>query len=312
MRRFDYTLAELKKMDLVDYLETLGYIPQKIKGNDYWYLSPLRQEKTASFKINRRLNLWYDHGIGEGGSLIDFVMAYFNCTVRELVSQVASRQNLKLSFERAQNGIQKEYPEKEGKIGILDARPIKSISLKEYLKLRKIPFEIAIQYCVEVDFKLYGKTYTTLGFKNNSGGYELRSPAFKGSSAPKTVTYLEGDGAELAVFEGLFSFLSYQTLKEQEGCRQTIFQSQGQPGFLILNSLSFFEKSRLIMESHGKVHLFLDRDEAGRKCTQKALLWSPNYQDQSGFYKRYKDLNDYLVQSYGVRQRPSLRKGKRV
>jgi len=31
----------------------------------YWYLSPLREEKEASFKVNRKKNVWYDHGIGK-------------------------------------------------------------------------------------------------------------------------------------------------------------------------------------------------------------------------------------------------------
>jgi len=63
---------EAKQIDLVDYLAALGHRPQKIRNKDYWYHSPLRDEKTASFKVNRSLNVWYDHGIGKGGNLIDF------------------------------------------------------------------------------------------------------------------------------------------------------------------------------------------------------------------------------------------------
>jgi hypothetical protein len=298
MGRFDFTLAELKKMDMVDYLKELGHDPQRIRGNDYWFLSPLRIEKTASFKVNRRLNVWYDHGIGKGGNLIDFAVAYFNCTVRELLHRLECGQNL--SFPPPNNRIQNESANRGEKIQILNTRPIRSAILKDYLTERKIPFEIACGYCVEVDFKLYGKTHTALGFQNNLGGYELRSPFFKGSNAPKSVTYLEGDEEELAVFEGLFSFLSYQTLKKKTSWRSCVPLSGVQPSLLILNSLSFFEKSRCKMESHQKVHLFLDCDEAGMKCAQKALLWSSKYHDQSGFYKRYKDLNEFLVQAHDV------------
>ncbi len=56
-------------MDMVEYLQKLGYQPQKIRNNDYWYLSPLRDEKTASFKVNRKLNAWYDFGLGQGGNI---------------------------------------------------------------------------------------------------------------------------------------------------------------------------------------------------------------------------------------------------
>jgi len=63
------TCEQANRMDLVDYLENLGHFPKKIKNNDYWYLSPFREEKTPSFKVNRKLNLWYDHGTGTGGRI---------------------------------------------------------------------------------------------------------------------------------------------------------------------------------------------------------------------------------------------------
>jgi len=50
-----FSIHEARQQDMVDYLQQLGYLPEKIRGNDYWYLSPLRNEKTPSFKVNRRL-----------------------------------------------------------------------------------------------------------------------------------------------------------------------------------------------------------------------------------------------------------------
>ena len=51
----------------------------------------------------------------------------------------------------------------------------------------------------------------------------------------------------IAVFEGFFDFLTYQT----------IHQNQTQPltDYLVLNSLAFFERSLLLMEKHQSVHL---------------------------------------------------------
>lgn len=65
-------LEKLKGIDLVAYLESLGFEPVRVRNNDYWYLSPLRNERTPSFKVNRKLNRWYDFGEGFGGSIIDF------------------------------------------------------------------------------------------------------------------------------------------------------------------------------------------------------------------------------------------------
>jgi hypothetical protein len=67
-----------------------------------------------------------------------------------------------------------------------------------------------------------------------------------------------------------------------------------QTNFLVLNSLSFFERSLLLMEKHQSIHLYLDQDEAGRKNTKQALKRSPNFKDESKLYKGYKDLNDWL------------------
>src|SRR5580765_8317906 len=79
-----------RQIDLVNYLESLDHHPQKVRGNDYWYLSPLRNEKTPSFKVNRKLNLWYDHGLGKGGNIIDFAVLYHNCTIGEFLQKVSS------------------------------------------------------------------------------------------------------------------------------------------------------------------------------------------------------------------------------
>jgi len=77
--------AEAKQIDLVDYLAALGHYPKKVRNADYWFLSPLREEKTPSLKVNRNMNAWYDHGIGKGGNLVDFGVLYFNCSVIEFL-----------------------------------------------------------------------------------------------------------------------------------------------------------------------------------------------------------------------------------
>jgi len=65
--------------------------------------------------------------------------------------------------------------------------------------------------------------------------------------------------------------------------------------FLILNSLSFFERSLLLMEKHQRIHLFLDHDNGGRKCTSLALKRSVKFTDESKLYKGYKDLNEWMM-----------------
>jgi len=305
---------EAKQIDLVDYLTALGHRPQKIRNKDYWYLSPLREEKTPSFKVNRSLNAWYDHGIGKGGNLIDFGIHYFNCSVSNFLEHLSEYQSPPISIfhqplpshhlpaSPPSFADEKRERVNEGKIIILEARPLAEISLLKYLEKRNIPLDIAEKFCKEIDFLLYGKTRTVIGFQNNAGGYELRNPHFKGSSSPKDVTFFEHNKEQVNVFEGFFNFLSHQVIYKQDSPQLT--------NFLVLNSLSFFQKQRERMEQHQQIHLFLDRDSAGIKFTQEALKWSGKYIDQSNTYKKYKDLNEYLIRQQEPRQRQSQQMGR--
>ena len=81
---------QANQIDLVDYLYLLGYQAQKIRSQDYWYLSPLREEKKASFKVNRKKNVWYDHGFGKGRNVIEFAVQFFNCNVSEALLKISS------------------------------------------------------------------------------------------------------------------------------------------------------------------------------------------------------------------------------
>jgi len=292
------TCGQAKKIDLVDYLTVLGYSPQKIRNSDYWYLSPLRDEKTASFKVDRKLNVWYDHAEGIGGDLIDFGTRYFKCSVRDLLKNLSQNPDQSFSFHQPlfansshsipQSFAGEKKEELESKIVISETRQIADKSLLRYLELRNIPLNIAHNFCREVDFLLYGKQYRAIGFQNNSGGYELRSADFKGSGSPKGVTFFDNNSTQIAVFEGFFNFLSFQSIASKKDGSLT--------NLLVLNSLSFFERSRHLMEKYEKINLYLDRDKAGLKFTQQALKWNESkYRDQSSLYQDYKDLNDWSM-----------------
>jgi hypothetical protein len=136
------------------------------------------------------------------------------------------------------------------KIVVQATRFLYANNLVEYLGKRQIPLEIASQYCQEVDFALYGKQHTVIGFPNNSGGYELRSESFKGSSSPKDTSFINNKKEQIAVFEGFFSFLSFCTINKSSTSPLT--------NSLILNSLSFLDKSWELMEKLQRVHLLLD------------------------------------------------------
>jgi hypothetical protein len=232
-------LENLKATDRVNFLYELGFQPAKIRGNDYWYSSPLRNERTPSFKVNRRLNKWFDHGLGKGGDLIDFGILYYNCSVGELLQKSCNDLALHRPFLHSSNQPPKQQ---ENKVRILDLKPLFSTPLFHYLSQRKIPSKIASAHCKEVVYDLGGKHYYAIGFENNSGGYELRNPFVKLSSSPKDFTLIDKGSKDILVFEGFSDMLSYLALYNKAG--------KGQQSIVILNSLSFFEKTRSILETH--------------------------------------------------------------
>ena len=71
-------ISKAKKISIVDYLEKKGYTHVKIRRGQYWYRSPLREEKTPSFVVNNNLLEWYDFGIAEGSDLIELGKRMYN------------------------------------------------------------------------------------------------------------------------------------------------------------------------------------------------------------------------------------------
>jgi CHC2 zinc finger len=179
---------ELKRIDLVSYLDSLGHQPKLIRNNDYWYHSPFREEKTPSFKVNRQRNVWFDHGTGQGGTIIDLGVRLFNCTYHELIEKLPYGKSIPTkSLETLQ--LKESVP--ENKIEVLSIVNLKAPELTNYLSGRAIYIEIAEQYCSEVDFRIGERIYKAIGFPNRSGGFELRNHWFKGSlEIPRNVTTL--------------------------------------------------------------------------------------------------------------------------
>ncbi|MDV7396981.1 CHC2 zinc finger domain-containing protein, partial [Arthrospira platensis SPKY1] len=71
-------LSDQKKEEIklaADIVEVVGrYVELKKKGAYYVGLSPFRQEKTPSFTVSPRLNIFKDFSTGMGGDVFKFLM----------------------------------------------------------------------------------------------------------------------------------------------------------------------------------------------------------------------------------------------
>ncbi|WP_315819404.1 toprim domain-containing protein [Paraflavitalea speifideaquila] len=243
-------------------------------------------------------NLWFDHGTGKGGTIIDFCMMSFSETFNQAVVRLENYLSLHQQVPRISQSGDRLFPgqptqaasavagEKK-KIRVVSALPLSAAALLRYVDERCVSLDLVRQFCQEVRYERGDRQYYAIGFPNDQGGYELRNPYFKGSWSPKATTFFDHQAKEVAVFEGFFSFLSYQTLN--------LIWQHSEINYLVLNSLSFVETSKPLMERHRQVNLYLDQDDAGRKRTQQLLNSSLLYKGRSTIYQGYKDLNHWLI-----------------
>lgn len=292
------TCEQAKEIPIVEFLESCDIHPKYIRGQDHWYLSPIREENTPSFKVNAKLNLFYDHGSGRGGDIIDLGRELFQCDTKELLEKLGSGL---LSFQPQQlmnSGlrIDQKVPVVQSVIQIAAVRDLgNNLAINRYLESRGIDLTVAQPYCREVYYRVGDKNYFAAGFENRSGGYELRSAYFKGSTSPKDISHIENGHRTVCVLEGFIDFLSLLSLRKQE---------QIQTDFVVLNSVSLAERSLGILKSYSTVFLYPDHDVAGKKLVENLERAGLNCVDASGIYRGYKDLNQMLVASKQLEKQP--------
>ena len=281
-------MEDIRAVPITEFLAKLGHGPKKQRGDEYWYLAPYREERTASFQVNIRKNVWHDFGTGKGGDIFTLAGEFAGSADFRKQAEFITRvwgglaPERKTVFLPKENG--KEDPEKKECLTDIRFGPLYNKVLLRYLEERGICSDVALPNCEEVRYSLHGKRYFAIGFRNLSGGYELRNRFFKGSLSPKDISLI-GNGSDTCnLFEGFIDYLSWMELGL--GCGDD---------YLVLNSVALLERSFTVLDKYEKINCYLDRDEAGRR-TLEALRkrYGNRIEDCSSLYKGYKDLNEYL------------------
>ena len=289
------TYKEANNISIKDYLNSLGIQPAKEKGSYGMYRSPLREDNTPSFKVDYNANLWCDYGTGEGGTLIDLVMKQHQCNAYGAICRLEQGDTASFSFHG------KELPERETKrqaaspIEIRRIQPLQNPALMRYLQERGISPGTAAPYVQEMYYRIGGKPYFALAFRNDSGGYEVRNSFFKGCIAPKDITHIRQQGEpreKCLVFEGFMDYLSFLTLRIRNCPTMPDLDRQD---YVILNSTANVSKAIDVLSPYERIHCMLDNDKAGFEATRAIELeYSYRVRDFSHNYRGYSDLNDYL------------------
>lgn len=294
------------------FLAQQGILPKYERNGYGMYLSPLREERTPSFKVDYVRNLWYDFGSGEGGTLRTLVMRMERCDSREAIRRLQNGEKRDAGSVSLSPGIYKRpavggsssvmRPAAAPALRILSDAPLRHPALVGYLASRGIAQRIAAGYCREVRYEVNGRAFFAVGFRNDAGGWELRSERFKGGSSPKHITTIDNQSDTVIAFEGFMDFLAYLSLKYPERLRIDA---------TVLNSVVNLPKAVQFISRHPVIHAFFDNDEAGRKTTSDLIRLCPASEviDQRHFYSGHKDVNDYLTARIKDRtQKPSTQK----
>ena len=152
------------------------------------------------------------------------------------------------------------------------------------LEERGINAHVAIPNCEEVRYRVRGKRYYAIGFRNDAGGLELRNRIFKGCIPPKDISLKRNGSDVCAVFEGFMDCLSAMQIG-------TIASD-----WLVLNSVSNVEKAVKVLQGYERIECYLDNDDAGRRTLEKLRAnFGEKVIDRSSLYADHKDLNEFLL-----------------
>ena len=274
-------VRQMREIPIADFLSAMGIQPTKQKGNALWYSAPYRMERRPSFKVDINRNVWFDFGIGKGGDIFDLAGEFIGSGDFLLRAAFIARSGACPLPVMEQSPREKE---REPSFEDIWTRPLLNGRLLGYLEERGIDAHVAIPNCEEVRYRIRGKRYYAIGFRNEAGGLELRNRFFKGCIPPKDISLKRNSSDVCAVFEGFMDYLSAMQLG--------IIASD----WLVLNSVSNVEKAVKALKGYEKIECYLDNDEAGRRTFQRLHeCFGEKVIDRSSLYADHKDLNEFLL-----------------
>ena len=298
-------IEQAKSIALIDILDKLGFKPVKTTGDQYKYFSPFRDEKTPSFHVHVKKNIWYDFGEVTGGNVIAFAREYLKHqeeghTVPDILRWLKNMGGF-MPFIRPVEIDEPQQP--EPKLKVTQTTPIEDVGLIRYLESRAIPLDIASQILKEVRIfnRETKKSFHALCLRNEDRGYEIRNKYFKGCIGAKNITFIRGTQVKppgLNIFEGFMDYLSI------------IVERNGEPftdDTMILNTLSCLSKASGFIYKYGyeTVYSWLDNDRAGEIALENldAFLKTENnltHKPMNEAYAPHKDVNAWLMKKMNL------------
>lgn len=273
-----------ENISIREILESFSLFPSKENPKTAYYYALDREERTPSLMVNFVKNIAYDFGTGKTYDNVSIVQAVKRCSISEALEYL---KRFDFSFQK-----QTVLPTQIN-YRITEIKEVSHPALMDYLKSRKL--ESQKSELKEIHYELAGKHYFGLGFKNDSGGYEIRTALVKICLGKKDITTIknhsetENQIQNLRIFEGFSDYLSFKILEKS--------LEKTPSDYLILNSVSMIHKVTELLPKYHSIELYLDNDKSGDEAVEKLIRIFPKAEDCRLLYKNSKDLNEFLVSS---------------
>jgi hypothetical protein len=291
MERQQHLFLPQNGFSIAGFLDKLGIRHIDKAGEELIYQSPSTScsSKTQVLRVNDRLGVWYDNGSGKGGTLLDLALLHWNLTdpaetQRRLKTLMApeiekpKRRRIAVPFARVPT-YHMSHLEPLGR----------NKTTADYLASLKL-LETARDYIEEVHYYTvdgHGRKryFTSAGWKNRNGVWEVENPFYKGSLGEPDICVCHGDPGEVHIFENMFDCLGYIA-----HCRKL----QLPHGFkkIVLNKPDMASRVIPICRRSTAVKLFLRRNRRNESLSAEIRASLSHVADCSDLYAGHGNMSN--------------------
>ncbi|MGX5858300.1 toprim domain-containing protein [Dyadobacter jiangsuensis] len=292
-----------KHIPISEILGKMNVLPTNPGKNELSFISPWRDEKTPSFFVNVKENVWFDHGEGIGGDPLKFACLFLERTGQDFTVSDGLRWLRNLTNEIPAEKIlpprqERKFEKEDSPLSLRSNRDLDNPALINYLGERGIPLSLARKHFRElvVFNSNSGKRITCLGFPNEEGGFELRNPFFKACLRPKSISFIRGREVKpegIHLFEGSIDYLSSVAQLNGRNLKADV---------IVLNSVSCIKQAMAYIHQYGyrKAYTWMDNDAAGEAATKVLADFFTNepglqHIPMNRVYHPHKDVNAWHV-----------------
>jgi hypothetical protein len=327
-------IADAKSIPLDQFILYAKGLTGKLRAGRLWYCSPYRNENSPSFALSRDRMAWYDHGVGEGGNIIDLAMRLAQTddvatSLRYIETSMGSGyiiQPPRVEFKK----MEPEEPHYE----IVECAPFEMYDYwgkltphTKYLASRGIDVAFVSPYLNAIKFKVKNdvKKGVKDGFamKNLSGGFETRSDLFrmgylKTTVGEKDISVIEAKDSSMGAGDAhkkhwhvFYSMMDFLTFLSVDSTLTNKRPAMGEYNYMVIHgdaikdmAIAYFKSAK---PSHANHYIHQDKNFSGQRTALDIMGELSNWGggDMSHKYEGYKDLSEWHMDKQGLLYMPS-------